>query len=160
MSSKLELPQPLTSVLSSAFMILYGVLVEKWYVSKYSIASNVWTLFITILSSGNLSLTVRTIFASYCVIGIIVIGWGKRILKWFFGSRFIGGCLLALAFLNERWPLIWLNFQPVSLEHSLPATDLQRLFAIFQWGFCLLSVGFLLRLMLPPIEGEDEDSED
>jgi hypothetical protein len=156
----MELPEPLTSLLSSIFMMLYGLFIEKWYVSRYSILSNIWSLFLAVFSLGNVDPSVRALFAVFCLVGVIGILKGAipRPLTWVFGSRFVGGCLFALVFVNERWPLIWLELQHPALVLQPPITPPQQLSAALEWGFFTMLSGFFLVPVLPPISnGEGED---
>jgi hypothetical protein len=135
-------------------MIAYGLIVEKWYVSKYSVASNLWTLILALLSLGEVDIVVRLLVSLYCIAGMVVVLFRGKLpspVTWLFGSRFVGACLLALTFLNEHWPLLWVEVQPLAVKFSSPAGLATQTLAIVEWGVFFLVLGFLVGPILPSL---------
>src|SRR3990170_5574069 len=107
---KMQLLDPITGQIlgSLAILIFFGIIMEKWYVSWWSVGGNIIGLILT-FATLDLNPLIIILLSAYVTLGIVS-AWKrwKRVYV-FFGSKTYGSALLVLGLFSIEGAYSWMN---------------------------------------------------
>ncbi len=122
---------------SLAIVIFFGIIMEKWYVSWWSVGGNVIGLILTFATLDLNPLVIIALLA-YSIFGFLCAAkrWEKVYVL--FGSKTYGSALLVLGLLSINGAYSWANSVLMSWGASSPFPDV----AIFLIGWLIAGIFF------------------
>jgi hypothetical protein len=125
---------PWVEIVLAFATIVFGILVEKWYVSKYSIAFNAVNTIILAFTLDASQIITIILLIVYAVIGAYSIrSKGHNTVKQLFGSKCYGSLSLALA--SDQLNRSFLTRSILAfLEQFIPSLQiLEQNIVVFSW---------------------------
>jgi len=90
------------ALLSSIAILLYGLFIEKFFVSKYTAFTNIIALLLGMASFNNLSKEIILGFAVFSLLCTFLVFAGGSTLRKLVGSKVVGATLLTLTLIDYR----------------------------------------------------------